>query len=1230
MRLPAVFRRLAAAALCAVGTSLAPAALARAQTPQPETLTGSVKSDSGEAIPNASVTVTPAGAGFSAAVTVRVTSAGRWSATIPNRAAEYNVTVSAIGWIQSRTTAKSAGANANSPVVVDVVMKRAPVRLNTVVVTEQRRQRPPREFIGPDVAQTEKGILASSEVFAVADQGDLMGMIAQVPGITLTSDANSGLPSFSVLGLSGAQNNVTLNGLTFGGSDVPRDIIGAVRGSASTYDVSRGGFSGAQLSVTQAPGNNFVNQIVHASFDSPGLQATDRIGQQLGQRYANTQLSGGFSGPIVFDRFYYNVSAQAGRRFSDLSSLLTGDPATLAGLGISRDSVSALTAAAQARGIPVSASGIPDRRQTDNASALARFDWTPSQNANANITTSLRHSKSLASFVSATALPGHGGDLSRNGGDVTGEFSAYIDSLVLNDTRIGGHSDATNATPYTRLPDARVLVTSQLVDGSTGLASLIFGGNSSLPRDSRTSGAEFYNQTSWNSRNNAHRWRLTADARLDRLTQTEGGNARGAFTYNSIADIQANTPSSFSRSFSTHDMVADVQTASLALGDQWRATQRINVTYGLRLDGNAIGNSLAYNPSIDSIFRLRTDHAPREAVVSPRASFSWGIGDNGTTGIPGFGAPWGFLSGGIGEFRNDLRPGLIAPVVTNTGLPDALGQLLCVGSAVPVPDFTAYMANEGTIPTSCAAGAPSAFASNRPNVWAMDPDFQSQRSWRGNLTLRGPFITKLFRFSADATYSLNLHQQSPLDVNFNGTQRAALGSESGRPLYAQTSSIVPATGAVTNVDSRVSTLYGGVNDFKSDLQSRAAQYTFTLQPIGLSTQNARWTVSYVYSDLREQTRGFGATTAGDPRGVEWSRGSLGSKHAININLYARVHNLFSMALTGRASSGTPFTPVVLGDVNGDGLSNDRAFIFSPTSSDPTIASGMSQLLSGASSRVKKCLTRQAGTIAGRNSCDGPWTATAAATLTLNPEKLGWDNRTTLSLNISNPFAGIDELVHGTSHMQGWGQPATPDPTLLRVRGYDPAANAFKYEVNQRFGDTRFASSSVRLPFILSLEAKVRLGGDIDHQGLGNIIGPGRTRRGDKRTTQQIRVQLLQSIFNPLQGILQVKDSLSILSQQQIDRLTQLQRRLIVKQDSIWAPTVKYLESMPNNYNLDEAVELVRPARMAAYDAMVEAMVEVSKILTPEQIADFPPALRSSFDIESLKAQRPTKGFFPAY
>jgi len=249
---------------------------------------------------------------------------------------------------------------------------------------------------------------------------------------------------------------------------------------------------------------------------------------------------------------------------------------------------------------------------------------------------------------------------------------------------------------------------------------------------------------------------------------------------------------------------------------------------------------------------------------------------------------------------------------------------------------------------------------------------------------------------------------------------------------------------------------------------------------------------------------------------------------------------------------------------------------------------------------------------------------------VNPAKLGWDNRTQLTLNLSNPLAGIDELIHGSSHMQGWGQPAVPDNTLLRVTGYDPTKGAYRYDVNQRFGDTRLATSGVRVPFVISLEARVRLGGDPDHQAVDQFIGPGRIRKGEKMPAQQLRQRLVNSVFNPLRGILDVRDSLSVLSQSQVDRLAQLNRRTVAAQDSVWAPVVAYMANLPNNYNEEEVVAMVRDARMKAFDRIIESMVEASKILTPEQIADFPPALRSSFDIESLKAQRPVKGFFPAY
>ena len=329
------------AALCGIHART----IAAQTTSGGETLRGVVRGADTVLIPNAQISVTPAGSGGTQSVGTRSNSTGRWTVVMPSRSASYFVTVAAIGWIQQRVAVVS---NPNGPVLVDVSLKKSPVVLSTVRVVEARRQPVSRDFlIGSDVAQTEKGVLASSEVFGVADQGDLVGMIAQVPGVSLISDPNGGAPNFSVLGLSSSQNNITLNGLAFGGGDVPRDIAGAVRVTSASYDVSRGGFSGAQLSVTQGSGGNFRGQLAHVTVDGPALQATDQVGRSLGQQYSNIVVSGVATGPIQLDRLFYNVSAQGGRRQSDLRSLLNSDPFSLDRLGVAQDSVSAFVQAAQ-------------------------------------------------------------------------------------------------------------------------------------------------------------------------------------------------------------------------------------------------------------------------------------------------------------------------------------------------------------------------------------------------------------------------------------------------------------------------------------------------------------------------------------------------------------------------------------------------------------------------------------------------------------------------------------------------------------------------------------------------------------------------------------------------------------------------------------------------------------------------------------------------------------------
>jgi hypothetical protein len=253
-----------------------------------------------------------------------------------------------------------------------------------------------------------------------------------------------------------------------------------------------------------------------------------------------------------------------------------------------------------------------------------------------------------------------------------------------------------------------------------------------------------------------------------------------------------------------------------------------------------------------------------------------------------------------------------------------------------------------------------------------------------------------------------------------------------------------------------------------------------------------------------------------------------------------------------------------------------------------------------------------------------------AVLILNPERLGMQNRTQLSLSLTNVPAGVDALLHGTSHLQGWGQSAASDPTLLVVRGFDPATNRFRYEVNPRFGDTRVSRTGVRNPFLLTLEARVQLGRDFTRQAIEQTLSPGRTKPGDKLPMPMLKQRLLGALFNPVRGLLQAKDSLSFLTNEQVSALTVLDRRVSAKEDSIATPVALYLAGLPTSYNETEVLSRVLVMLNQLFDVMLDGMREARNIFLPEQIAEFPPLLRASFDINRLKTTRPTAGFDPNY
>jgi len=1203
------------------------------QTTQRDVLAGHITGPNGP-VPGATVSVLASNAQPGTfAQTARTDAEGRWLVAVQDGTGDYVVRVTAIGMVPKSTTAKRG--EPRKPIIVDIRLEQAAVELGAVKVIEQRRQRPPRAEGVPERVGSDRGVDGFPGAIAVGDQGNLAAMAASVPGVTFVADAGGGIPGFSVLGLSADQNRVTLNGMSFGGGDIPRDAFVATRVASTSYDVSRGGFSGGQLSISANAGGNFSQRLAHVTFDSRSLQATDAVGRELGAPYNNTQLSGAASGPIVLDKVFYNVAAQMGRRSSDLQSLVTSDAFALQRVGVSRDSVTRLLNVLGSRGVPFSTNTVPTDRLTDNFSLLGRVDWTPSPTMVGNVVGSVRHNVARASFLGATAVPGHGGDLRTNGGDVTGTFSAYLPNNYLNDLRLGAHVNSSNSDPYVGLPDIRVLVNSQFADSTNGNATLQFGGNAALPRAARTSGAEVYDMLSWFTLNRLHRLRLTADLRADGFSQEQYPNRRGLYTFNSIADVEANRPAAFSRVLSGRRASAGALTGSLAFGDDWRPGQRSQLLYGVRIDANDFLDRPAYNAAVESRFGGRTDFVPRLIDISPRIGFFRAFGANGSTGIPGFGGPWGNVRGGIGLFRNDVASTIVAPAMLATGLPAGVQQIGCIGAAVPTPDWSTFLNDPSTIPSSCAdTSSASPFITTRPNVWMIDRHFAAQRSWRSNLALNAFLVPKLIRVTVEGVYSLNLHQQALMDLNFAPNARFALSNEANRPVFALPSSIVAGTGALTNRDSRVDGGYGSVTSLNTDLHSNTRQLIFTVFPapadaLGRFTQ---WQAAYALTKIDEQSRGFGGTTAGNPLEVETSRGNLDTRHQITLSFSTRVGSLFSVNTTARLASGAPFTPIVNADINGDGLPNDRAFVFGSTSSatDAAAAAQMKSLLSGASSRVRECLERQLDHIARRNSCDGPWTATMNALIILNPERLGMQNRTQLSLSLTNVPAGLDALLHGTSRLQGWGQSSASDPTLLLVRGFDPMANRYQYDVNPRFGDTRVARTGVRSPFLVTLEARVQLGRDFTRQEIEQTLAPGRTKGGDRLTVAQLKQRLNGAVYNPVRGLLQAKDSLSILTNEQVRALTALDRRVTAREDSIVAPAAEWLASLPTSYNETEVLSRVLVMMNQLFDVVVDGMRQAREIFTPEQIGEFPPLLRASFDIKRLMAARPTAGFDPAW
>ena len=244
--------------------------------------------------------------------TARTNRDGRFTITFPSGDGDYMVAFAAIGYAAKRFEVKRMADE--EILIADAKLTKVDAVLGNVNITAPR-DKVARNDPAPDISGTERPIPTAD--VPVNLMGDLAAMAATLPGVQTVPGEGGDPNGYSVLGLGADQNNTTLNGMNFGGSGLPRDAAVSSSLVTTPYDVSRGGFSGAQFSLRTRPGSNFITRGMSLNLDAPQVQWTDAAARALGQEYTNASLGGALSGPISFDKTFYNLSWQLGRRAND-------------------------------------------------------------------------------------------------------------------------------------------------------------------------------------------------------------------------------------------------------------------------------------------------------------------------------------------------------------------------------------------------------------------------------------------------------------------------------------------------------------------------------------------------------------------------------------------------------------------------------------------------------------------------------------------------------------------------------------------------------------------------------------------------------------------------------------------------------------------------------------------------------------------------------------------------
>ncbi|OQP49690.1 TonB-dependent receptor [Niastella populi] len=652
------------------------------------TLSGIVRDPKGTPLPAATVVIEWADAGFKQ--TLPTKGDGRF--TVPNLrvGGPYTVTVTFINFQTSVTENVFLELGQNNS--LEVQMKEKAGELKEVTITS-RSAAFDNKKTGASMNINSRLIRSLPTISRSADDY-----------LRLTPSASFTYNGLSFAGRNGQYNNFSLDGAVFNnpfGLDAPTpggqtgaqpislDAIDQIQVNIAPYDVTQAGFTGAGINTVTKSGNNKISGTVYGFYRNQSLTGK-KIEKNKLVLPDLKQLQAGFSlgGPVIKNKLFYFVNFETEQRSDQASSYVAQNGSNAGKTNTSRVLESDLQQVSAILRSKFNYETGPYQQYTldqKNYKWLIKADW--------NINANHRLSFTYNGLDAHKDKPAHPSAIGRRGPDFTTlQFQNSGYEIVNKLQSFGAELKSTFGADYAN--KLRVVYTTfrdkrnpfstpfPVINITKNGVRYIIAGHEPFSINNRLNQDAFQITNNFNMFFKKHT--VTAGASFESFKFANSFNLTGyGATLFSEADIKTfidSVPASGSYVFGAYPLDVDVAYArnrgmanqwtwyyltvgqlSAYLQDEWQATDKFRVTYGLRMDvpfyfnasyrnpvmnadgtfGNAFDEGEPTFPNNDNLTLFDEDGNPltngagkdvdntrlpaKKLLLSPRVGFNWDI-----------------------------------------------------------------------------------------------------------------------------------------------------------------------------------------------------------------------------------------------------------------------------------------------------------------------------------------------------------------------------------------------------------------------------------------------------------------------------------------------------------------------------------------------------------------------------------------------------------------------------